>query len=118
MGEEKAQQITVCLCIHTCISSKHYNVDREEKQTGRSRRGRFVDDASSVSALCCAYNTSGRNCVVLAFVWSSLFITMITASIFKWRASVISCDPEMGKSLSFYLGEEQDYQHNVPLQTR
>lgn len=108
MGEEKAQQITVCLCIHTCISSKHYNVDRGENQTGRSRRGRFVDDASSMSTLCCAYNTSGSNCEVLAFVWSSLFITVITANIFKWRASVISCDPEMGKGLSFYLGEEQD----------
>jgi len=41
MGKGKAQQITVCLCIHTCISSKHCNVDREEKRTGRTSKSRF-----------------------------------------------------------------------------
>lgn len=40
MGKGKAQQITACLCIPTCISSKHYNVDREQ-QTGRNRKGGF-----------------------------------------------------------------------------
>lgn len=31
MGKEKAQQIMVCLCIHTCMSSKRCSVNKNER---------------------------------------------------------------------------------------
>lgn len=88
MGKGKAQQImsAFILAFHQSIIML---IEKKNNQKGAGKVG--LNYPSSMTTLRCVYNTWGKNWVVLAFVWSSPFFTVITDKIFMWSFCRFIC---------------------------
>lgn len=65
-GKEKHNKLQYASAVILAFHQGIVMLIEKNKQEGAGRVG--LDYTSSMATLCCVYDTSGKNCIVLAFV--------------------------------------------------